>query len=406
MLKHLLDQKIRNNRIELYSKTGMVFPEKPNKSMGLQQDFVYHEFNSFIGKKSYDAKQYSYLANYIFQNEIFNCSHLFKTGASFRYMNILDFYTDQLSAFSIAKPEIIPGAFLEYRYNSEEKFAVIAGTRFDYHNQFKELFTGRLNIKYNFTENLIVRAAGGNSYRTANIITDNIGWMAQGKALRIDETPRIEHGINYGLNATYKFLIGQQEATFNLDAYRSEFINQVIADAFSNNDYIRFYNLDGRSYAQSISAILDFSIVRNLQLRMAYKFDDVHITFNRTLYQRPLLSRHKGLFTLAYETINKKWRADYTVQLDGPKLLPLDVHHADSEIPFNQSPAYAVMNAQVTKVFKRFELYLGMENIGNFTQHHLIIGADNPFNTSFDATQIWGPIMGRRLYGGLRLKIF
>ena len=63
------------------------------------------------------------------------------------------------------------------------------------------------------------------------------------------------------------------------------------------------------------------------------------------------------------------------------------------------------MNLQITKVFKRFDLYAGAENLFDYRQLHPIINPENPFGNSFDATNIWGPIQGRRIYAGIRYSI-
>jgi hypothetical protein len=64
-----------------------------------------------------------------------------------------------------------------------------------------------------------------------------------------------------------------------------------------------------------------------------------------------------------------------------------------------------VFNAQANRKFKKFELYAGVENIFNFIQQNQIVDAANPFGPNFDASLIWGPIMGRVLYAGFRMAI-
>ena len=50
-------------------------------------------------------------------------------------------------------------------------------------------------------------------------------------------------------------------------------------------------------------------------------------------------------------------------------------------------------------------MYIGGENIGNYTQSDPIIEPENPFGENFDASLIWGPVMGRNIYAGIRYKI-
>ncbi len=70
-----------------------------------------------------------------------------------------------------------------------------------------------------------------------------------------------------------------------------------------------------------------------------------------------------------------------------------------------KSPAFYILHSQITRNFKKLELYFGCENITNFTQHKSIIGAEDPFGEYFDASIIWGPLMGRSFYAGLRFDI-
>ena len=70
-----------------------------------------------------------------------------------------------------------------------------------------------------------------------------------------------------------------------------------------------------------------------------------------------------------------------------------------------RSPAYVILNAQVTKYFKRWELYFGGENLTNYRQDDPIISPRNPFGEYFDATIVWGPIMGIKAYAGIRITL-
>jgi hypothetical protein len=64
-----------------------------------------------------------------------------------------------------------------------------------------------------------------------------------------------------------------------------------------------------------------------------------------------------------------------------------------------------MLNAQITHIFKRWDFYLGGENLTNFKQKNPIIDAANPFGSNFDATRVWGPIIGINVYAGVRYSI-
>ena len=70
------------------------------------------------------------------------------------------------------------------------------------------------------------------------------------------------------------------------------------------------------------------------------------------------------------------------------------------------SPSYSVMIAQLTRVFSdSFEVYIGGENLNDYTQDNPVLGAGDPFGPNFDTTIIHAPIMGRMFYAGFRYKL-
>ena len=56
-------------------------------------------------------------------------------------------------------------------------------------------------------------------------------------------------------------------------------------------------------------------------------------------------------------------------------------------------------------IYKKFDFYLGGENLTNSTQKNPIIDAANPFGSKFDATNIYMPITGINIYVGIRYAI-
>ena len=70
-----------------------------------------------------------------------------------------------------------------------------------------------------------------------------------------------------------------------------------------------------------------------------------------------------------------------------------------------KSPAYCLLNAQITKKFRRWEIYAGGENLTNYKQKNPIIASDDPFGENFDATVIYAPISGIMGYLGVRFTL-
>jgi outer membrane receptor for ferrienterochelin and colicins len=119
-----------------------------------------------------------------------------------------------------------------------------------------------------------------------------------------------------------------------------------------------------------------------------------------------LLARNRAFLNLAWEV--GRWKLDYTVNSIGSKRIPSTSANPSEFQLAKRSPSYYLMNAQVARTLgkkKLVELYLGGENLTNYFQRELILSADQPFGTYFDASLVWGPVYGRMFYSGIRWKI-
>ncbi len=394
---------VSTRRVEVYTKTGLVYPEKSYKSMGLQLQGTYHQQLSYFGLKNYDATQKSFYANYAYITIIQSTIHKLKVGADLK----IDHYAETYLKSDSKRIETVPGTYAEYTFDNGKRWGIIAAGRVDHHNEFGWFFSPRGNIKYNFTPDVIARISGGSGFRTPNIYADNIGVMANNKTLIQLEKPLPEEAWNGGVNLTARFHFLDKEATFSGDYYYTWFVNQFITDQYSVRNLILYYNLHGNSFAQSAQATVTYEPIERLDIKVAFKQDVVKTDY---IFQpgapRPLFPKSKALFNVAYETKKNKWRFDATCQWQGQKPLPAApgiIYTGETALSY--SPDYFIYNAQVTRIFKNLEVYFGGENLSDFMQKDPIVNPSQPFSSTFDASSVWGPIMGRKIYGGIRLKI-
>ena len=126
-------------------------------------------------------------------------------------------------------------------------------------------------------------------------------------------------------------------------------------------------------------------------------------TMGGRLLRAPLQSKYKGLLNLSYYTNMKKWQFDFTTQFNGPGRIPVPVSENSGQA--DRFDSFRIMNAQISKFFRKWSIYAGCENIGDFTQKHPILAADRPWSDAFDSSKIWGPVHGRKFYLGLRFGL-
>ncbi len=392
---------IGSKRAEAFYKTGYVFPEKDYQSIAVIGNFIYHNQDSYYGLTTFDARQYSGYANLLWQSAFGgNEDHKYNAGTSLKYEKLNQFLNDS----SLNNTEIVPGVYFQYTGRLFDKLHVIAGIRADYHNEFGLLITPRFNAKFNITGNLSWRASAGKGYRKANVLAENSYLLASSRVISIANDLKLEEAWNFGSNLTYYIPIGDRDMAINAEFYRTEFQNQIIAD-FETFGQVKFYNLEGRSYSNTYQLEATYRIIKGLDATAAFRYNDVKQTIGGILVESPLTSRYKGLANLSYKTPLEKWQFDFTAQLNGggripsTELLPVEYQLA------KEFPAYTILNAQVTKYFKKWEIYAGAENLLNFTQQHPIIAANDPYGDNFDSALIWGPVHGRKFYLGIRFSV-
>ena len=122
-----------------------------------------------------------------------------------------------------------------------------------------------------------------------------------------------------------------------------------------------------------------------------------------------MVSRDRVLFNAGYALPYDKWKFDATVQWNGKKRIPymghVPDHHVPTDLISTWAPSFYNFNAQITRTFPKWDIYLGGENLANFRQKDPIMGASEPFGQHFDAGMAWGPVVGRMIYAGMRYKI-
>lgn len=410
---------VNSERFTLSNKTGYVFPDTPYKSIGLQNSFQSHRQDSYFGLNSYDIHQKSWYGNLIYNSIIGNTQHKFATGLSGTY----DDYNEQLTTSALAgdfsRIDRSVGAFFEYTYDNSSNFSFVAGIRADSHNNLGNFITPRFHLRYNPWKEATFRLSAGRGKRAANVIAENQQLLASSRQLHIiggdggklyGLNPEI--AWNYGASFLQAFKIWGKNAELSVDFYRTHFDNQVVVDLDHSPQQALFYNLDGKSFANSLQAEVSITPVKGLDFKAAYKYYDVQTQFTKGQLEKTLTPKHRWFANIAYETADtqennhSQWKFDVTFNWLGEQRLPTT---ATNPLPYRLSdyaPSFATLNAQITRVFsKTFEVYVGGENITNYKQANGILAADAPFGAYFDSTMQYAPAFGQMYYAGMRFKL-
>ena len=431
-------------RVDGFMKNGYVFDADLGTSIGIITSASYHNQQNTYGSRQWNAAQTNAYLNAIFQTSFDDSAtdlwddhhHNLSTGLSFNY----DGYNEALFlapnhsplTYNLNRWEVTSGVFAEYTYTYKDKVTLLMGIREDYSTRYGFFTTPRMNLRYAPFEWWTLRGSVGLGYRSSNAIADNAAYLPSNRMYYFDaDSLAQERSMNTGISTVFYIPMGKKELQISGEYYYTKFLDGVVADMDRSLQGITLYNMhdvDGAQYfSHNWQVEATMEILRGWTMTAAFRYTDVKQTsFNSAVgkYQlrdKPLQNKFKGIITTSYQTPLKTWQFDLTAQFNGEGRMPdgfvipagsNQYHVLDNGQIYHKW--YPQLLGQVTKFFRTWSIYLGAENMTNFTQDNPIVGDRleakgerhvgfvNPYSSNYDASMIWAPIHGWKLYLGFR----
>ncbi|HLP51070.1 MAG TPA: TonB-dependent receptor [Chitinophagales bacterium] len=392
--------RLRTNRVEAFAKTGFNLPK--DNFLGVQYKYLYQNQFGYIGRRNYSGLEHYGYFNFIYQKNLNEKEDMVKAGVSVQ----TDYVTEQFDTITRTRLEVVPGMFAEATLNfgPDNKVAIVGGFRVDQHNLYGTLVSPRFNLKWNILYDLSLRVSAGRGYRTPTLFAENFGLLANSRQIQIDPAIKMEEAWNYGASLNYKFFLGFREGNITVDYYRTDFMHQVVVD-LEDARLLHFYNLSGKSFANAAQIEVSYEVVKRFDVKLAYKFEQAKTDYASGRKIIPLRPQHRGLISLQYTTKKEHWRFNTGLNWFGKTRIPDTSVNDEANRRPAKSKDFFQLNAQVTFKWKQWEVYLGGENLLNFSQPNPIIAGDAPFSNQFDASLIWGPLRGAMAFTGVRFVL-
>ena len=412
-----------SNIIRSTLKFGYVNPEITYRSLGLQLSYSNVDQGADFGNNFHDTRHTSFYSNLIYNSIIGDTRSKIKTGISFTH-DIYDESVNNLntSFLDLDRSEKSIGAYFEYNYDDLDKLNLSAGIRYDDHNIIGNFISPRLHVRFQALPKTTIKISAGKAHRIANLFSENQKLFFSSRLINFtsvnsssefssydyfDMNPEV--AWNYGVSLIQSFKLFDRDSQFVIDYYITDFENRVIIDWESPSN-ILFYNLSGRSYAKSFQAQFSYPLSNSFDLLFAYKNTDAITDYISGRLENPLTPSNRFFVNLSYDgPLNdklRKWKFDLTYNHLGKQRIPSTIQNPEIFRLDPFSSKLDLINSQITRVFSNsFEVYLGVENLTNYKQMDGIISNSDPFSQYFDATMIYGPVMGRLSYLGLRYTI-
>ncbi len=417
-------ESIYTNRWEMFGIYQLPIKEIVNFQFSANS----HKQNSVYGNTPYNANQYIGFGQLTWNKSI-GRKHDLLVGGAYRYT----YYDDNTPATSsgdasVNQPAIthLPGLFVQDEISLSENNKLLLGTRYDYNSIHGNIFTPRINYKWNSNNKRnILRIGGGNGYRVANVFTEDHAALTGARTVEFNGELLPE--TSWNVNVNFEKKIYTDNSTFiglDASAFYTYFTNRIIPDYETDPNKIIYSNLNGHSISKGISLNADVSWYNGLKLLAGVTVMDVSVEENGEKFRQLLTESVQGVWSVGYTFARIGLSIDYTGNLYGPMRLPL-LGELDDRAEF--SPWWSIQNIQLTKRFNdRWELYGGVKNLLNFTppansiarsfdpfdknvvfdnNGQVVPTPDNPNALTFDPTYVYAPNQGIRGFFGFRYTL-
>ena len=335
----------------------------------------------------------------------------------------------------------IPGLFLQGDWSPLSWLELVPGFRFDYHNEFGAVPTPRIALKVAPLDWLTLRTVFGTGFRAPTTFYEYAhGVRPQGYTLHVADDIGPENSI--GSNTSVTLDLGRKlnvTAEFGYNRITDP-ITVEVAEAASGSvkeGDVVVDNADGSLAVYATELQVQSQPLSWLALSAGYgyyAYDNAEV-----LVSAP--PEHQATLAVTFDIKKIGTRINVAAEIVGPMdlsevygegynlqagLKGIDAwldHEANAD-PNNpklkESPTYGLLNLRLEQNLgplmsgapfgKEISLYFGVDNLLDYhqsdTETPLYFPADDAGKpTPADVVYIWGPMRGRYIYGGVKLKI-
>ncbi|MGE5497486.1 MAG: TonB-dependent receptor domain-containing protein [Syntrophothermus sp.] len=321
----------------------------------------------------------------------------------------LNFLTDRIKPENNLRPAYIfmglagelydsytGGVFIQYDMNVNEKLKIEPGLRLDYNNNEKTFLLPSFYAIYKFTPEFSTRIGGGAGYKLPYVFDENEDLLfsvvrTNEEGLKAEKSigggcdftlkGKLTDELNYQLNQSFYLTVINNPLTAYVPPYDSPFPVYIYKNESEP------YNARGSETSLSISAE-DFKIFTGLHISDAKrKFNVIHPNI-------PLNPGFTFWTDIAWEEENN-FRLAFEAYYTGKQYLEDGTETKD----------FWNLGILAVKQFSRYlNVFVNFENLTN-TRMDKLVPQENYMNRILQSNEIWAPLEGFTVNGGIRIKI-
>ncbi len=399
---------IDTRRYEGYMKHALLLDAEHGSNIALMGNVSMLLQDAAYGRKTYSVNEKNAYVSLVYETSL-TPQHNLSLGASLNYDYLSQSYrltNEDASPTRDHERETTPGGYVQYTYTLDSRIIAMAGLRVDHSSMYGTFATPRFHLKWTPASFVSLRLSAGKGYRTPHALAEMNYLLASGRTIVIDKLEQ-EAAWNYGLTAAFYISLCGKTLKLIAEYYYTDFLRQTLVDLDTDPTVLHITNLDGNSYSHTAQLDASYPVTRGLNLTLAYRYNLVKADYGGRMLWKPLQSKFKALAAVSWSIDPMGLRQpDATLAVNGGGRLPQNYTTSDGTPSWPDTfKAYPTLNAQVTRQFRHFSIYVGGENLTGYKQKNPILGAEQPWSSSFDPTMVYAPVSGAMAYAGVRINL-
>ena len=228
-----------------------------------------------------------------------------------------------------------------------------------------------------------------------NALSENIHLLASGRSLRVVETLKPENGkqVIWGYRQHIRY-----HTLFDIFMGLTDYNNKIVTDFYTHNDSILIGNLHGKARTFSAGFKINQRLYEQIEGDFSYFWERSMTTMKGAYVPEPLVAQHRIHLSATYHLKPDIFKGlkdlNFSANVNGYAHLfyfGRDINETD----YKRSSPFALLNCQVENVRKNVLISLAVNNLLNYRPQTPIQNSSNPFSPTFDASQIYAPMLGR-----------
>lgn len=280
-----------------------------------------------------------------------------------------------------------------------------AGTEID-----KFVASPRVHLRWNHNDHLTSRISAGTGYRAPlTFFESEHGVLEDGFEIDCDNIER-------SISANYAISYDNDRLTTTASYNYNQIKNLAIIDELENGGFI-LRNDSSKYNVMTADFVCGYQFTKWLNIAASYEKMIYEDEYKAVQFLAQIEDRAK----LDIEVENSGWLGNLSTVWIGSRDLTkygysdrynslVDDGNGNligniNDPKLDEAPAYFTIDAKLSKTISKYTLYVGCKNILDYTQTS---EEESPLffdgEGGYDVGQIWGPLKGRQLFGGIQVK--